>query len=131
MGRLGYVFLKVRINLKTFYSYLLSTNVNKHFAKDYLFICKLDFSCHFFRQISLTDMVLVNLKNRFGNIFQLFVYLSSNKNKYYINYPLATQILSNFLPFYDLIFRERRVKCFRLVFRTTYVLESLFFLLLS
>ena len=47
LGRLGDVFLKVVINLKTFYSYLFSTNVNKHFMKDYLYSYKLDFRFDF------------------------------------------------------------------------------------
>ena len=42
------VFLKVMINLKTFFSYLFSINVNKRFAKDYLYIYKLDFSYYAF-----------------------------------------------------------------------------------
>ena len=64
------VFLKVMINLKTFFSYLFSINVNKRFTKDYLYIYKLDFSYYAFLQanFSYIYMVLVNLKNSFGNV---------------------------------------------------------------
>ena len=56
---------------------------------------------HFFRQISLTYMVLVNLKNSFGNIFELYVY--SNVNKYYIifMYPLTLLYVDFFLSLGD------------------------------